>query len=93
MIPLYGIILHTIGGDFISVEIKDAEGNVVATGGVEACEHANLLIAVKEPHLWNGMEDPYCYTAVVKLLAGEEVVDEVLQSAILNQNWKRLQRL
>lgn len=69
--------LFPVGGDFISVEIKDAEGNVVATGGAKACEHTHLLLSVKEPHLWNGMEDPYCYTAVAKLLAGEEVTDEV----------------
>ena len=62
---------------FISVEIKDAEGNVVATGGADAVNHTDLLISVKEPHKWQGMEDPYCYTAVAKLLVNEEVVDEV----------------
>lgn len=53
------------------------EGNVVARGGAPAVMHTNLLISVKEPYKWHGMEDPYCYTDVAKLLVGEEVVDEV----------------
>ncbi len=66
--------LFPVGGaDAIAVEIKDAEGNVVGRGGAPAVNHTDLLISVKEPHKWHGMEDPYCYTAVAKLLAGEEV--------------------
>ena len=61
----------------IAVELKDAEGNVVGRAGAPAVNHTDILISVKEPHLWHGMEDPYCYTAVAKLLVGEEVVDEV----------------
>ena len=61
----------------IAVELKDAEGNVVGRAGAAAANHTDILISVKEPHLWHGMEDPYCYTAVAKLLIGEEVVDEV----------------
>ena len=38
-----------------------------------AVNHTDLLISVKKPHKWHGMEDLYCYTAVAKLLVGEEV--------------------
>ena len=38
-------------------EIKDAEGNVVGIGGAPVANHVNLLIGVKEPHKWYGMED------------------------------------
>ncbi len=64
-------------GAYLAVELKDAEGNVVAAGGTEAVDHANLILTVKEPHLWNGMADPYCYTAVAKIVMDDEVLDEV----------------
>ncbi|MBR4026712.1 MAG: beta-galactosidase [Lachnospiraceae bacterium] len=62
---------------FISVELKDADGNVVATGGVEASDHAHILIDLQQPHLWNGMADPYCYTAVAKIVKDDEILDTV----------------
>ena len=64
-------------GAFISVELKDAEGNTVAAGGTDAAAHTDLIIDVKEPHLWHGVEDPYCYTAVANLVKDEVVLDTV----------------
>ena len=64
-------------GAMLMVELKDAEGNVVGTAGVEAEDHAHVIIDIKNPHLWQSVEDPYCYTAVAKIVKGEEVVDEV----------------
>ena len=61
----------------VKVELKDAEGKVVGTGATAAVEHAHVLISVKEPHLWNGMEDPYCYTCEASIVKGEEVLDTV----------------
>ena len=61
----------------VLVELKDAEGQVVGTAGTKAASHVDILIDVKTPHLWNGMEDPYCYTAVAKLVQGDKAVDEV----------------
>ena len=61
----------------IKVALKDAEGNVVGTAETKAEAHAHVLIDVKEPHLWNGMADPYCYTAEATLCEGEEVLDTV----------------
>ncbi len=51
----------------IKVELKDAEGNVVGSETVDAQEHTHVLIDVKNPHLWNGMADPYCYTCEAKI--------------------------
>ena len=65
-------------GCTLKVELKDAEGNVVGTGTTEASEHAHVIIDVKEPHLWNGMADPYCYTCEATILDGEEVLDTVV---------------
>ena len=64
-------------GAMIAVELKDAEGNVVGAAGADAITHTDMLIKVNNPYLWHGMEDPYCYTAVAKLVVNEEVVDEV----------------
>ena len=64
-------------GATLAVELKDAEGNVVGTGAVEASDHAHIIIDVKNPHLWNGMADPYCYTATASIVKDEAVVDTV----------------
>ncbi len=70
--------LFPIGGDSIHVELKDAEGNVVGSADTDCADHAHVLIDVKQPHLWNGMADPYCYTCEASILAGGEVVDTVV---------------
>lgn len=36
-------------------------------------------LEIKNPHLWQGLEDPYLYKVVVQLLAGDKVLDEVVQ--------------
>ena len=64
-------------GCTVTVELKDAEGNTVGTAGADAEEHTVVIIDVANPHLWQGMEDPYCYTAVASIVKGEEVVDTV----------------
>ncbi len=61
----------------IKVELKDAEGNVVGTAETKAEAHAHVLIDVKNPHKWDGMADPYCYTATASIVKDEEVVDAV----------------
>lgn len=64
-------------GAYLSVALKDAEGNTVAVGGASAEEHTNILIDVKEPHLWNGMADPYCYTAEASIVKDDVILDTV----------------
>ncbi len=64
-------------GCTVNVELKDAEGNTVGTASTAASEHAHVIISVKEPHLWNGLADPYLYTAVATIVSGEEVLDTV----------------
>jgi len=65
-------------GCTVKVELKDAEGNVVGTASTEAAAHNHVLIDVKEPHLWNGLVDPYLYTAEASIVSGEEVLDTVV---------------
>ncbi len=64
-------------GCTIHVELKDAQGNTVGQADTDAVDHAHVLIDVKNPHLWNGLADPYCYTAVASIVSGEEVLDTV----------------
>ena len=64
-------------GCTVAVELKDANGNTVGTAAAEAEAHNVIIIDVKEPHLWNGMADPYCYTAVASIVKDGEAVDSV----------------
>ena len=61
----------------VKVELKDAEGNVVGTAEAKAEAHAHVLIDVKDPHKWDGLADPYLYTATATIVKDEEVLDEV----------------
>ena len=61
----------------LKVTLKDAEGNVVGTATTAAVDHAHVLIDVKNPHLWNGLVDPYLYTCEASIVNGEEVLDTV----------------
>ena len=64
-------------GCTIAVELKDAAGSTVGTGAIQAEDHAHIIIDVKNPHLWQGVEDPYCYTATAHIMKDEEVLDSV----------------
>ena len=64
-------------GCAVKVELKDAEGNVVGAAETDAMAHTHVLIDVKNPHLWNGVADPYCYTAEASIVNGEEILDTV----------------
>ena len=54
--------------------LKDAEGNVVAKS---ISKDTKVVLDIQDVHLWHGRKDPYLYTAEVKLVAGEEVLDNV----------------
>ena len=62
-------------GHTVTVDVKDAEGKVVATGKAKAEAHTVIKLDVKNPHLWNGMADPYCYTVEASLCAGIDVLE------------------
>ena len=61
----------------LKVDLKDAEGNVVGSAITEAAAHTHVLIDVAEPHLWDGMADPYCYTCEATILLNGEAQDSV----------------
>ncbi len=61
----------------VKVTLRDAEGNVVGTGACEPQDHSFVIIDVKNPHLWQGIEDPYCYTCEASIVKEEAVLDTV----------------
>ena len=67
-------------GYTVKVALKDAEGNVVAQSAADAAAHTVIKIKVKEPHLWNSMEDPYCYTCEATIEKDGAVLDAVTET-------------
>ena len=67
-------------GCMVKVEIKDTEGKVVAKGQDIAAAHTTVKMTVRNPHLWNGMDDPYCYTCEAMLCKGDAVLDTVCET-------------
>lgn len=71
----------------VALSILDADGNTVASSGdvvtVSAGGKAdyNTSIKLDNPHLWNGVDDPYLYTARVTVTDEDStVLDEVSES-------------
>jgi beta-galactosidase len=69
----------------LQISILDSNTAIVAKGKVEGLVKAGQTkdlsrqIQIKNPHLWNGLKDPYMYAARVELLVDGRVVDEVDQ--------------
>ena len=57
-------------GDTVLYRIMDAEGNVVA-------EQNSGDFVLRNAHLWDGVKDPYLYTAEASILRNGEVLDKV----------------
>ena len=56
----------------VQVELTDQEGTVVARGTGN-----DVKLNIENVHLWNGVEDPYLYTATARLLVNGEEIDQV----------------
>ena len=61
----------------LKVELLDAEGNLAAQALQAAEAHSVLALSVPTPHLWQGVEDPYCYEARASLLCNGKILDQV----------------
>ena len=64
-------------GCTLRVRIFDGEGTPLLTGTAAAQAHTVLTLDVKDPHLWDGVRDPYCYSAEAALLMEDVVLDTV----------------
>ena len=60
------------GKGSVEVELLDASGRQAAKAFGE-----KTVLTLQNPHLWNGVKDPYLYTCVVRLRSEGEIVDEV----------------
>ena len=63
---------HNAENGVISVALKDAEGNIVASG-----EGTDIRLPIENVHLWDGLEDPYLYTCEAVLTIDGQAVDAV----------------
>lgn len=61
----------------VKVELLDANGNVVGSAVKSAEEHTSVEICVVSPHLWHGVEDPYCYQARASLVRDDVILDQI----------------
>lgn len=64
-------------GCTVSAELLNADGGVVASAEVPAEGHTAMILELTEPHLWNGVADPYLYTARLTLKKDGEICDTV----------------
>lgn len=56
----------------VELTLKDAEGTVVAQS-----KGTKAVFKVEQPHLWNGVKDPYLYQVIASLKRGEELLDQI----------------
>lgn len=56
--------------------VAESKKTVVLSDGES---EVNLPVVVKQPHLWNGRQDPFCYQAEVTLEQNGRVTDRVAQ--------------
>ena len=56
----------------VTVTLTDAEGKTVASG-----KGADVTLTIPKVHLWDGVEDPYLYTATLQLNKDGQAVDEI----------------
>lgn len=57
------------GGGLVKITVYDADGETVAEG------RDGVALKIEDAHLWDGVDDPYLYTAKAELSQNGEVVD------------------
>ena len=63
---------HNAENGSVRITLKDADDNVVAEG-----EGTDIKLPIQNVHLWDGIEDPYLYTAEAVLVVNGEEVDMI----------------
>ena len=56
----------------VVIDLLDNEGSIIDTK-----EGQTVIFELENPHLWDGIKDPYLYKIIARLLVDEEVCDEV----------------
>lgn len=63
---------HQVSGAKVHVSLLDAEGKQAASG-----DGTDLTLTIPDVHLWDGVQDPYLYTAHAVLMVNGKIMDEV----------------
>ena len=74
VVSLRAHTLNTQEGDEVILRIRDAERGEIARGAAVSGE---LELSIPNVHLWDGVKDPYLYTAEAEILRGNQVIDRV----------------
>ena len=65
----------------VSVAIKDADGKPIVKKSqeltVKGCVKSLIEVEIDDPHLWNGIKDPYLYDCEVELAVEGKAVDSI----------------
>lgn len=63
----------------LMTQIIDAKNRIIKENilPVSADTTLNDMLTVSQPHLWNGVKDPYRYKVTVSILAGTRLIDSV----------------
>ncbi|MDE5964558.1 MAG: glycoside hydrolase family 2 protein, partial [Eubacterium sp.] len=59
------------------VEFEITEGNEIIGTSKASGKNPEAAITIANAHLWHGIEDPYLYTATVRLMENGSTVDEI----------------
>ena len=73
-ISLQTYTVDKMPGDQLQFRILDAAGEIVAA---ERTAEERAEFVLPSAHVWDGVKDPYLYTAEVSLLRGEEELDKI----------------
>lgn len=77
ILDLHAFITNAKEGQTIEITVSDKEGNLAAQTSCIAAAHANTKLLLMNPHLWQGVEDPYLYQITAALVCHNQVMDEV----------------
>ena len=71
------LIDGNVDGCTLKVTLFDKDGKVFAEGETQAKDTAVLSLECNNPILWNGLENPYLYTARCEIIRQGEVLDNI----------------
>ena len=69
----------------VRIRVEDADGQPVVAAESKTVLAAgqngevSIPLTIANPHRWNGVADPYQYQATIELVAGDAVVDSIVQ--------------
>lgn len=61
----------------VELMIIDAEGHLLLSEEILPSEHVNFQLKLANPHLWQGLDDPYLYTARFNLIKEDDAIDQI----------------